>query len=103
MAEASYHVVTDPAAQRELDALAREFDTDGLRERIFEAATHRQPKTHPSVEALAGYPHLLKVRGDGIRAICELDKPEFRVLLVDKRRVVYDRLDVADARAGGEA
>lgn len=103
MSEASHLVVIHRAADRELDALSQEFDTDDLEQRIRDAAANRQPKTHPCVEPLAGRPDLLKVKGVGLRAICELDKPEFRVLLVDKRTRVYDRIDVAAERSGGGA
>lgn len=101
MSEAAYKVRVHRGADRELDALSQEFDTDDLEDKIRGAAECRQPKTHTCVEPLAGYPELLKVRGVGLRAICKLQSPEFWVLLVDKRTRVYDRLDVAVDRAGG--
>jgi len=103
MSEATYQVLVTPGADRELDALSQEFDTDGLETRIRDAAACRQPKNHSCVDTVVGRPGLLKVRGVGLRAICELDPPEFRVLLVDKRKRVYDRLDTAEERAGGAA
>lgn len=103
MSEASHRVMIHENAQRELDALARDYDVEDLTGRIKDAAACRQPKTHPTVSALSGYPGMVYVKGDGLRAICELVKPEFRVLLVDKRRVVYDRIETAVRRADDDA
>lgn len=97
-----YRVMIHQGALRELQTIDPEVARD-LRERVLDAATHRQPKTLPCVGQLAGYPHLLKVRGDGVRAICRLVEPELQVLLVGKRRTVYERLDVAERRAAGGA
>ena len=102
-----YSVVIHRRALDELQA----FDSDvghDLRERVLDAATERQPKSHPCVEQIESYEPLLRVKGDGVRAIVALDPPTLLVLLVDTRRVVYDRLDVAlarlaDASAGGDA
>lgn len=99
MSETSYRVRYHRAADRELDALSQEFDTEDLEKRIEGAATHRQPKTHTCCEPLAGFPDLLKVRGVGLRAICILDSPTFWTVLVDQRKRVYDRLDIAEDRA----
>lgn len=97
--ETAYAVYIHRRAEAELDALADEHDVDDPKERIFDAAACRQPKTHPCVEELAGFPGYLRIDGDGIRAICVHADNEVRVLLVDKRRVVYRRLETAVRRA----
>lgn len=93
----SYDVEVHRRAQHELDALhdarRRELVT-----RVTEASQLKSPTRHACVDALRGYDGLLKVRVEGYRAICVLDSPVFRVLLVDKRKRVYDRLDVAIER-----
>jgi len=93
----SYDLTVHPRAQAELDALHPDV-ADDLRERLREAARSEQPSELACIKHVQGEPGLLRVRGDGVRAICALDKPELRVGLVGKRRTVYDRLDVAVAR-----
>lgn len=93
----SYDVTLHPGARRELEALSRTV-REQLVERIEAASEYRKPTDHPKVEPLSGV-DFVRIRYDIYRAVCELASPEFRVLLVDKRRVVYDRLDVAERRA----
>lgn len=88
-------------AQAELSKLHPESEDELLR-MVSEACKHRNPADHPRCDYLQGYDDLMKVRIEGYRAICTLQPPMFLVLLVDKRRTVYDRLDVAVKRAGGE-
>lgn len=85
-------------AKTELEQLRGEFDIDDLEARIRAVARERQPKNHPTVEALEGDDRLFRITGDGVRAVCALAKPSLLVLLVDKRRTVYKRLSVAQAR-----
>lgn len=85
-------------AMAELEQLRGEFDIGDLEARIRAAAREREPRKHPTVDGLEGDDRLLKVRGDGVRAVCSLVSPYLLVLLVDKRRRVYDRLPVALAR-----
>lgn len=95
---ASYDLRVHPRARAEL----RQFDghvVDALTDELVEVAQERQPSSHPSVKHVEGSTDFLRVKVDGVRAICRLHKPEFRVLLVDKRRAVYDRLDVAAERS----
>lgn len=103
MSEAAYKVLIHRRACDELESLATEHDTEKFKGRLRDAAGCRQPKTHACVENLAGYAGFFYVKGDGLRAICELVKPNLRVLLVDKRRVVYDRIETAIQRADDDA
>lgn len=98
MSEAAYLITIDPAAKRELDKVKADV-ADKLTERISEASERRQPTSHPKVKHLSGGDGLFRVRAEGYRAICQLEKPELQVLLVGKRRTVYDRLHVAKRRA----
>lgn len=97
MSEASYLVRFHRAAERELDGLEAPGAED-LHDRIYQASKCREPTSHRKVKHLEGGHGLVAVRAEGCRAICELVSPEFRVLLVDKRRTVYDRIDVAIQR-----
>lgn len=99
MSEAAYQVTAHPRAKAELDGINPDAAAL-IRRYIREASRMAKPTDHRKVDQLTGFDDLLKVKIRGYRAICRLDKPEFRLLLVDKRRVVYDRLDVAEERGG---
>lgn len=102
MSQPAYRIRVHVRPQHELDRLREDHGpdvVDELTDRIAVASEHRQPSTAQKVKHAQGFDDLLIARGDGVRAVCRLAKPEFQVLLVDKRRTVYDRLDVAAQRA----
>lgn len=94
----SHNVQVHNGADRELNNLRGQCDIEDLEKRLEAVARERQPKNHPTVEPVEGDDRLIRVRGDGVRAVCSLAKPYLLVLLVGKRRTVYDRLSVAQAR-----
>lgn len=99
MSEASYRVHPHPGATRELKDLSPAHDIRGLRDRIEKAAERRQPSSHPEAKLLKNGGGFFRIRCRDLRAVCVLDSPDLLVLLVDERKSVYDRLDVAEQRA----
>jgi len=70
---------------------------DELVAKVKGAACRRQPTEHPDVKVLRNY-DMFRVRAGRHRALCTLQQPEVRVLLVDHRDKVYDRQAEAAAR-----
>lgn len=95
--ETSYDVVIHRAAQSELDAVPDPY-CEEMKERLQQLGSYRQPTKAPYLKQMEDNPRLLVCRTDGYRAICVLDKPQFKVLLVDERDSVYNRLATAKAR-----
>jgi len=87
------------AAERELSAVTAAAG-DELTKRLRQLGEYEQPTNAPYVKQLSDDDSLWRVRIDGYRAICRLDKPMLQVLLIGTRKRVYDRLDVAADRAG---
>ena len=105
----SYELAVHSRARAEIDALATEYDTEDLKDRIRGAATCRQPKTHPAVGQVEKYDELLRVRGGGIRALVAFEPPHLVLLVVGKRPGFYKRAPktamdrLREWRAFGEA
>lgn len=93
----SYHPVVHTTAKRELEEL--DADTrERLTDVLTEVAETRSPTTHEKTKQLEGQSGLFRVRVGNIRAICELQKPELRILRIGHRQNVYDVIDEIDDR-----
>lgn len=93
----SYDIQVHRRARDELNKLP-DHPAEQLRQRITAASKQPEPSNHPKVQHLGHGEGLLGVRAEGARAIIRVEKPDLLVLLVDKRRRVYDRIDVAQDR-----
>lgn len=94
----SHDLQAHNGAEREMNNLRGEAEIEDLEKRLEAVARERQPKNHPTVEPVEGDDRLIRVRGDGVRALCALAKPTLLVLSVGKRAGFYDR-HLANAQA----
>lgn len=93
-----YELRVHPRARDELESFHPDVEAD-CKAKLREASRTRQPSSLRCVKHLQSGDGLLRVRAEGVRVICALRSPAFGVLLAGPRRTVYDRLDVAVARA----
>lgn len=93
----SYRVVAHQSALRELHDAPSSVRSK-LRDKAYQAAKRPQPSTHPSLSIMRGTDGIIRIKHGDYRALCDLSSPEFRVLLVDHREYVYDRLHEAQER-----
>lgn len=98
-ADAAYDAEIHEEARRELDGVPH-VEAQLLRDRIRAMARLPEPHTHRKAKELSGdeFEGLLSVRAGKWRALCYLDKPALRVVVVEKRKRVYDRIDAAQRR-----
>ena len=85
------------SAKRELEACPIDIQHE-LKDKIIQASELQEPSSHSDIRLLRGCNGLFRVRAGDFRAICDLVSPTLRVLLVDRRSRVYDRVDEAKAR-----
>jgi mRNA-degrading endonuclease RelE of RelBE toxin-antitoxin system len=97
--KARYDLQIHRGAQRELANVTGE-KSGQLRDRLKQLPYYEQPTSAPFAESLEDRPNLFRVRVDRYRAVCHLDKPAIRVVLVGHRESVYDKLGIAKDRAG---
>jgi mRNA-degrading endonuclease RelE of RelBE toxin-antitoxin system len=85
----------------ECNRTLQQLDHD-LRERItdtlLEMSENREISSHPNVDSLDGW-DFYKVRVKNHRILVERDGRKLRVVMLDKRSRVYDRLETAQQRA----
>lgn len=84
------------SASRELSHAPTEVQ-HGIREVAVEAAQLQKPSSHPDIKLMRGC-NMMRIRVGQHRALCDRYPPQFRILLVDQRRKVYDRVEEAKAR-----
>lgn len=92
----TYQPVIHQSAERELTDVPPDTRA-GLVSIIKAAAERPEPSSHSECTPLQGHP-LFRVRCGKYRALCALEKPELRVLLVGHREGIYDRMDEAASR-----
>jgi len=98
MSKAEYTVQIHVRAQKELRK-AHDHASDIIVDTLKTAAERRSPTRHPNIDSLeADEADLLSVHADEYRAIVAFEKPTLYVLLIERRRRVYDRLDTAVER-----
>ena len=99
MSNGQYQLVIHRAAETELDDL-NEPEKTQLKDALRGLKTEEEPTNTPVAGSLKDNQNLFRVKVDGVRALCTLDKPALKVLLVGEREGVYNRIEVAKARAG---
>ena len=93
----SYVARIHVSAKRELEACPIDIQHE-LKDKILAASELQEPSSHSDIRLLRGCNGLFRVRAGSYRAICDLRIPTLRVLLIDRRSKVYDRIDEAKAR-----
>lgn len=96
----SYDVRCHRDARHELDQVPEE-PRQALVDLAYDAATFREPSSHPNAELLNGRGGLFRLRAGDYRAICGLDKPAVVLVAAGRRETVYDGLDDARNRLEG--
>jgi mRNA-degrading endonuclease RelE of RelBE toxin-antitoxin system len=66
-----------------------------LKTTLREVAQTEQPTTHKDVRPMRNADNLFRIRQGKYRALCDLNKPYLRVLLVGHRDGLYDRTQEA--------
>lgn len=93
----SYQIELHPTASKELHNLT-ESRREQLTDTLIELSEQREPTQHPRVKHLEGHAGLFRVRCGSVRAICELQKPNLRILRIGTRDTVYEIIDDIDER-----
>jgi mRNA-degrading endonuclease RelE of RelBE toxin-antitoxin system len=73
---------------------------DRITDTLIEISENREPSSHNAVDSLDGW-DFYKVRVKNHRILVERVGRKLRVVMLDKRSRVYDRLDTAAQRAQG--
>lgn len=63
-----------------------------------EASKLKKPSNHPDIRLMRHSNNMSRIRSGQYRALCDLKPPNFRLLLVDQREYVYDRIEEAKSR-----
>jgi mRNA-degrading endonuclease RelE of RelBE toxin-antitoxin system len=58
----------------------------------------QKPSEHSDIKLMRHCNGMQRIRAGNYRALCDRYPPKFRILLVDKRRFVYERTEEAKAR-----
>jgi mRNA-degrading endonuclease RelE of RelBE toxin-antitoxin system len=95
--EASWNCVIHRAAQRELANVTGDAG-DEMTARLKQLRYYDEPTQAPYVKHLSDHQALFRVRVDGYRALCQLNRPAIEVLAVGTRSRVYDRIELAKSR-----
>lgn len=95
----SYDVNIHQNARDSLQELPKD-DYQRVTNEVLKVSKRREPTSHNDVKPLDGA-DLLRLRVGDFRVILEFRKPNLNVLVVGKRKTVYDSLDVAKQRAQG--
>lgn len=94
-----YDVVLHTAADRELASLTGEM-ADLLVDRLQALGETEQPTSKPYCKQLEDHDDLFRVKAGKYRAILTLEKPQVRILAVDCRSRIYDKIELAKSRGG---
>lgn len=94
-----YEIQVHKGAMRELEGLD-DPQKQALKDTIKSVASREEPATTAAVKSLSEYDGLFRIRKGRYRIICELAKPELRVLGIGKREYVYSNMDVVTTRQG---
>lgn len=89
-----YQIKLHPDAKATLTNLNSE-DRDRITETLQSVASTRKPTAHGKCELLESHTgtKAYKVRVGDYRCVCELSKPEFRILKLGRREKVYSNID----------
>ena len=92
-----WHCVAHRAAMRELHDIPSS-DATTIKAIAQEASQLKKPSNHPNISLLRHCSGMMRIRSGNYRALCDRSPPDFRVLLIDRREYVYDRVGEAKAR-----
>jgi len=95
----SYDIEMHAECKQTLDQLNHDLK-DRITDTLVEMSENRQPSSHNAVDSLGGW-DFYKVRVKNHRILVERVGRKLRVVMLDKRSRVYDRLDTAAQRAQG--
>ena len=95
--KSSWQPMIHRSAVRELSHAPKQVQ-HGIREVAVEAAQLQKPSSHPDIKLMRGSDGLQRIRVGQWRALVDRYPPQFRILLVDRRRKVYDRVEEAKER-----
>ena len=63
-----------------------------------EASKLKQPSNHSNIQLMRHCKGMMRIKSGKYRALCDRNPPDFRVLLIDHREYVYDRIEEAKDR-----
>lgn len=93
----SYQLVIHESALGELNTLP-EVQRTNLKAKAREASRMQEPSNHSCISPLRDSNGIMRIRDGRFRALADLDIPQFRLLLIDHRERVYERIQEAKAR-----
>lgn len=73
-------------------------ETQELKSTVKQASKLQSPSDHRGCRKLKNTNRMFRVRAGKFRAICDHEAPNVRILLVDHRRRVYDKIPEAKER-----
>lgn len=99
MSQQGWHLTAHTSAENELQSVPQPYRRE-IKRIAQEASEKRQPSEHRDISIMRDASGIMRIKVDGYRALCDLDKPAFRILLVDERETVYNKLKEAEKRQG---
>ena len=94
---ASWHPTAHRSALRELRNTPDEH-AEAIKAIAKDASTYQKPSNHPNISLLRDTDGIMRIKHGKYRALCDRYPPEFRILLVEHREYVYERIAEAQAR-----